>query len=171
MRQSNKIFLQITQILQNGPNLNADCFKTTKITSLKFLYVIRRITDFFPLLKNNGSRDPQGQIWCQSKGQKVIALKHAYFRNFLTEMESLGNFLQNNTKFVQIPQVVAKIFRFEIWQVPLFLQKPQFLKGHISKTTAPISIKLIILAFLHKIYKQTKFHANRRFLVKKFLVI
>ena len=43
---------------------------------------------FFPLLKNNGSRDPQGQSRGRSKGQKVIAPKHAYFENFLTEMES-----------------------------------------------------------------------------------
>ena len=75
---------------------------------------------------------------------KVIVPKHAYFENFLTEMESLGNFLQNDTKFVQIPQVVAEILRFEIWQVPLFSQNPQILKGCISKTTAPISIKLKI---------------------------
>ena len=46
------------------------------------------------------SCDPQGQIWDQSKGQKVIASKHAYSGNFLTDMESLGNFLQNGTKFV-----------------------------------------------------------------------
>ena len=37
---------------------------------------------FFSTLKNNGSRDPQGQIRGQSKGQIVIAPKHAYFGNF-----------------------------------------------------------------------------------------
>ena len=52
-----------------------------------------------------------------------------------------------------------------------FLQKPQFLKGRISKTTALISIKLKVLAFLYKLCKQTKFNANQRFLVKKFWVI
>ena len=67
---------------------------------------------------------------------KVIAPKHAYFENILTEMEFLSNFLQNDTKFVQIPQVVAKILQFEIWRVPPFFAKPQFLKGRISKTTA-----------------------------------
>ena len=40
---------------------------------------------------------------------KVIAPKRAYFEIFLTEMEFLGNFLQNDTKFVQILQVVAEI--------------------------------------------------------------
>ena len=60
---------------------------------------------------------------------KVVAPKHAYFENFLTEMESLGNFLQNDTKFVQIPQVVAEILRFEIWQIPPFFPKKQFLMG------------------------------------------
>ena len=85
------------------------------------------MTDFFPLLKNTGSRDPQGQIRGQSKSQKVIAPKCAYFRNFLTEMESLDNFLQNDTKFVQIPQVVAEILRIEIWRVPPFFAKtPNF---------------------------------------------
>ena len=63
---------------------------------------------------------------------------------FLTEMESLGNFLQNDTKFVQILQVVVKILQIEKWRVPPFLQNPQFLKGRISKTTAPISVKLKI---------------------------
>ena len=100
------------------------------------------MTEIFFKFKKYGSRDPQGQSRGRSKGQKVIAPKHAYFENFLTEMESLGNFLQNDTKFVQIPQVVGEILRFEIWWVPPFSQKPQFLKGRISKTTGPISIKL-----------------------------
>ena len=86
-------------------------------------------SDFFPPIKNNGSRDPQGQIWGQSKGQKVIAPKHAYFGNFLTEMEFLGNFLQNDTKFVQIPQVVAKILEFKIWRVPPFFTKTPSFEG------------------------------------------
>ena len=77
----------------------------------------------------NRSRDPQGQIRGQSKGQKVIAPKRVYFGNFLTEMESLGNFLQIVTKFVQIPQVVAEILRFEIWRVPPFLAKPPIFEG------------------------------------------
>ena len=81
---------------------------------------------------------------------------------FLTEMESFGNFLQID-KFVEIPLVVAEILQFEIRRVPSFLQKPQFLKGRISETTAPISMKLKLLAFLDKLYKQIKFHINRRF--------
>ena len=44
-------------------------------------------------------------------------------------MESLGNFLQNDTKFVQIPQVVAEILWFEIWQVPPFFTKPPIFEG------------------------------------------
>ena len=54
---------------------------------------------------------------------------------------------------------------------PFFLQKPQFFKGPISKTTAQISIKFKILFVLHKLYKQTKFYANRRFYVKVHWVI
>ena len=65
----------------------------------------------------------------QSKSQKVIAPKHAYFGNFLTDVEFLGNFLQNDTKFVQIPQVVAEILRFEIWRVPLFFAKTPIFEG------------------------------------------
>ena len=60
---------------------------------------------------------------------KVIAPKHAYSENFLTEMESLGSFLQNDTKFVQIPLVVAEILQFEIWRVPLFFAKPPIFEG------------------------------------------
>ena len=86
-------------------------------------------SDFFPFFKTNGSHDPRGQIRGQSKGQKVIAPKHAYFRNFLTEMESFGNFLQNDTKFVQISQVVVgEILQFEIWRVPPFLGKTTIFK-------------------------------------------
>ena len=51
------------------------------------------------------------------------------FRNFLTDMESLGNFLQNDTEFVQIPQVVAEILRFEIWRVPPFFAKTPIFEG------------------------------------------
>ena len=59
---------------------------------------------FFHLKKkSNGSRNQQGQIWGQSKTQKVIAPKHAHSKTSLTEMESLGNFLQLDTKFFQIP--------------------------------------------------------------------
>ena len=57
-------------------------------------------------------------------GQKAIAPKHAYSDNFLTEVESLANFLQNDIKFVQIPLVVAKILQFEIWWIPSFFAKP-----------------------------------------------
>ena len=59
----------------------------------------------------------------QREGQKVIAPKRVYFGNFLIEMESLGNFLQNDTKFVQILQVVKEVLRFKIWQVPPFFTK------------------------------------------------
>ena len=40
---------------------------------------------------------------------------------------------------------------------PFFSQNPQFLKGLISKIIAPISMKLKILAFLYKLYKQPNF--------------
>ena len=63
----------------------------------------------FPSLNNNESCDPKARIRGQSNGQNVITSKHAYSGNFFTKMESLGNFLQTDTKFVQIPQVVAEI--------------------------------------------------------------
>ena len=44
-------------------------------------------------------------------------------------MESLGNFLQNDTILVQIPQVVAEILRFEIWRVPPFFAKTPIFEG------------------------------------------
>ena len=48
-------------------------------------------------------------------------------------MESLGNFHQNDTKFVQIPQVVAEILRFEIWRVPPFFAKtPIFEEAYLQ---------------------------------------
>ena len=44
-------------------------------------------------------------------------------------MESFGNFLQNDTKFVQISQVVVgEILQFEIWRVPPFLGKTTIFK-------------------------------------------
>ena len=82
------------------------------------------------------------------KVKRSLLLHMHILEIFLTEMESFGNFLQNDTKFVQIPLVIAEILQCEIRRVPFFLQKPQFLKGRISKTTAPISIKLKILAFI-----------------------
>ena len=54
---------------------------------------------FFPPLKNIGSLDSLGQIRGQSECQTVIGPKLAYSGNFLTEIESLGNFFQNDTKF------------------------------------------------------------------------
>ena len=50
---------------------------------------------FFPHLKNNVSRDPQDQNEVKTK---VIVPKQAYSGIFLTEMESLDNILQNNSK-------------------------------------------------------------------------
>ena len=44
-------------------------------------------------------------------------------------MESLGNFLQNNTKFVQFLQVVAEILQFKIQRVPLFFAKAPIFEG------------------------------------------
>ena len=49
------------------------------------------------------------------KVTRSLPIKHAYSENSLTEMESLGNFLQNDTKFVQIPLKVAEKLLFEIW--------------------------------------------------------
>ena len=88
------------------------------------------MTEIFSTFKYNGSRDPLGQIPGQSKDQKVIARKHTYSGNFLTEMESKGNFFQNDTKFLQIPQVVSEIMQFKIWRVPpFFCKNPNFLRG------------------------------------------
>ena len=58
-----------------------------------------------------------------------MPLNPKHFGNFLTQMESLGNFLQNDTKFVQIPRVVAEILQFEIWQVSPFFGKTPIFKG------------------------------------------
>ena len=41
----------------------------------------------------------------------------------------MGNFPQNDIKFVQIPQVVAEILRFEIWRVPPFFAKTPIFEG------------------------------------------
>ena len=89
----------------------------------------------------------------------IIAPKHAYFGNFLTEMESLGNFLQNDTKFVQMPKWLRRYCNLKYGRYPLFSPKPQFLN------------KIENIGFFYKLYKQTKFHANRRCLVNKFWVI
>ena len=60
--------------------------------------------------------------------------------------------------------MVAEILQLEILQVPPFFTKKNFLKGHISKTIAPILIKLKLLAFFIKLNKQTKFHAKLKIL-------
>ena len=90
-------------------------------------------------------------------------------------MESLGNFLQNDTKFVQIPLVVAEILQFEIWRVPLFFfAKPSIFEGAYLQNCSSDFKRMKTVGFLSKLYKQTKFHANRRFWVKeskKFWVI
>ena len=65
--------------------------------------------DFFQHFKTSVSHDPQGEIW--SQGQKIIAPKQADSGNFLTEMESLDNFLQNDT---EILQVVEEIPQFRV---------------------------------------------------------
>ena len=44
-------------------------------------------------------------------------------------MGSLGDFLQNDTKFVQILLVVAGMLQFEIWQVPAFFPKTSIFEG------------------------------------------
>ena len=90
-------------------------------------------SDFFPHFKTNVSHDPLGQIRGQNQGQKVIASNRADSENFLTYMEFSGNFLQNDTKFVEIPLVVGKISQFEFYWVPPFFAKPQLLKRNISQ--------------------------------------
>ena len=81
---------------------------------------------------------------------------------FLTEMVSLGNFLKNDTKFVQIPQVVVEILRIEIWRVPPFFTKtPIFEEAYLQNYSS--NFNKIENIGLYKLYKQTKFHANRRF--------
>ena len=83
-------------------------------------------------------------------------------------MESLGNFLQNDTKFVQIPKVVMEILRFEIWRVPPFFAKTPILEEAYLQNYSSDFNKIEKLAFLYKLYKQSKFYANQKFLVKKF---
>ena len=48
-----------------------------------------------------GSHDPQGQIQCQSRGQKVIIPKHVPTKEINTYLESLYNFLSKDTNFNQ----------------------------------------------------------------------
>ena len=92
---------------------------------------------------------------------------HLLFWKLLTEMESLCNFLQNDTKFVQIPQVVAKISLFEIWRVPPFFAKKPIFEGACLQYYSSDFNKIDNIGFFYKLYMQTKFHANRRFLGKK----
>ena len=63
------------------------------------------------------------------KVKRPLPLNMHILKIFLMEMESLGNFLQNDTKFVQIPQVVAEILQFEIWRVPPFFAKTPIFEG------------------------------------------
>ena len=84
-----------------------------------------KLLKFFFTFQTNVLHHLQGQIWCQNQGQKVIATKRADSVNFLTELQSLSNFLQSytGTEFVEISLEVANILRFEFWQVPPFLPK------------------------------------------------
>ena len=63
------------------------------------------------------------------KVKRSLPLNLHILEIFLTEMESLGNFLQNDTKFVQVLQVVAEILQFEIWRVPPFFAKTLIFEG------------------------------------------
>ena len=60
---------------------------------------------------------------------KSHASKRADSGIFLIEMKSLGNFLQNDPKFVEIPLVIAEISQFEFWRVPSFFAKTPIFKG------------------------------------------
>ena len=95
------------------------------------------MAEFFPHFKTNVSQDSQGQIQGQNQGKKVIVPKQAGCRNFLTEMESLGNFLQNATKFVEILQVVAEISQFEFRRVPPFFAKTPIFEGAYLQNYSP----------------------------------
>ena len=61
------------------------------------------------------------------KVKRSLPLNMHILKIFLTEMESLGNFLQNDTKFVQILQVVAKILQLQkMAGTPFFRKIPNF---------------------------------------------
>ena len=101
------------------------------------------------------SHDPQGQIWGQNQGKKVIASKRADYENLLTEMKSWGHFLQNDTKLVEIP-------KWLFWWVPPFFTKTPIFEGAYLQNYIPDFYKIENWGFLLELYQQTKFHANRR---------
>ena len=59
----------------------------------------------------------------------------------------MGNFLQNDTKFVQIPQVVAEILRFETWRVPPFFAKTPIFEGAYLQNHSSDFIKIENIGF------------------------
>ena len=97
------------------------------------------MTDFFLHFKTNVSRDPQGQ--------NVIVPKRAHFGYFLTEMEFLGNFLRNDTKFVEIPLVVAEISLFEFRQLVQFFDQTPISEGAYLQNYSPNFNKIKNLGF------------------------
>ena len=59
------------------------------------------------------SRDPQGQIQGQSRGQKVIKPKHVLTKKVMADLESLHNFLSKDTNFNQFDPKVTDLWSFE----------------------------------------------------------
>ena len=59
------------------------------------------------------SRDPQGQIQDQRKGQKVTKPKHVPTEKVKADLESLCNFLSKDTNFNQFDTMVTDLWSFE----------------------------------------------------------
>ena len=93
------------------------------------------------------SCDPQGQIRSQNQGQIVIVPKRAHSGYFLTERESLGNFLRNDAKFVEIPLVVAEISQFKFRQLVQFFALTPISEGAYLQNYSPNFNKIKNLGF------------------------
>ena len=96
---------------------------------------------------------------------KVIAPKHAYFGNLWNPCAISFKMTPNLFKSPKWLRRYCDL-KYGRYPAPFFAKTPIFEKAYLQNYSS-ISIKLKILAFLYELYKQTKFHANRRFLVKK----
>ena len=69
----------------------------------------------------------------------------------IKEVESLGNFLQNDTKFVEISLVVAEILQYQFWLVPSFFTKiSSFERAYLQNYSSNFN-KIENLGVLHEL--------------------
>ena len=87
------------------------------------------------------------EVKIKVKRSLALNVQTADSGNFLTEMGSLGNFLQNDSKFVEISQVVAKIPHLKFWRVPPFFAQTPIFEGAYLQNYSPNFNKLKILGF------------------------